>query len=312
MANLRLTPFIQLTEETPQEYLHAYEWQEASGTKNWDYQVDLSYSRMLELNKAAIWEHCCLAKDAAISIFAEWSTSLSSYARARSPEHILTYDSEETESRREEIELNLPISGSEVGGELYLETIVLVHDPGSTRLPGATQAGSILWSERQEFILEAPGARLPICVENFNNFPEKFDDPNASWHVELAVDGLEHSASVGMVIYLNSCKKALMSLLTPEEPSAASVLLIEMLRFDVQRQLLMMALRDEAFTDPTYDYLEGSLGGALRMVLRNVFNNASLPEVKSLFEHSPERFESQLQGTNLKIEDVLSVGGEKK
>lgn len=311
MANLRLTPFIQLLEETSQEYLHAYEWQETSGAKNWDYQVDLAYSRVLEFNKAAIWEHCCLAKDAAISVFAEWSTSLSNYARARSSEHILTYDGEEVDNHHE-IELRLPIRGSEVGGELYLETIIIVHDPGNTRPPGATQVGSILWSEQHEFILEAPGARLPICVEDFKNYPEKFDDPNASWHVELEVDGLEHSASVGMVIYLNSHKESLVSLLTPEEPSAASVLLIEMLRFDVQRQLLMMALRDEAFTDPTYEYSEGSLGGSLRMVLRNTFNNASLPEVKSLFEHSPERFESQLQGTNLKIEDMLSVGGEKK
>lgn len=308
MANLRLAPFIQLPKEVSPEYLHAYSWQEKSGAKNWDYQVDLSYSRTVEINKKAIWEHCALAEDAVISVFAEWSTSLTNYARARSPEHILTYDSEAGENRAE-IELNLPIRGSEVGGELYLDTIIVVYEPGSTTLPGATQAGSILWSQREEFTLEAPGARLPICVENFQNFPEKFDDPNASWHVELAVDGLEHSASVGMVIYLNSRKQTLVNLLTPDEPSVASALLIEMLRFDVQRQLLMMALRDEAFIDPAYEYLEGSLGNSLRMVVRNVFHNASLPEVKSLFERAPERFESQLQGTNLRIEEVLNEGG---
>lgn len=310
MANLRLSPFVQLPDEAPLKFLHAYEWHEATGAKTWDYQVDLSYSRILEVNRKAIWEHCCLAEDATISIFAEWSTSLSSYARARSPEQILTCSN--SGGSHEEIKLHLPIKGSEVGGELYLETIIIVHDPGSTRLPGATQAGSILWSDRETVTLEAPGARLPICVENFGNFPAKFDDPNASWHVELTLDGLEHSASVGMVIYLNSRKRTLVSLLTPEEPSAASTLLIEFLRYDVQRQLLMMALRHEAFTDPNHEYSEGSLGSSLRMVLRNVFDQSSLPEIKSLFADAPDRFESQLQGTNLKIEDVLSAVEEER
>lgn len=304
MARLRLTPFVTISEHETEKFFHAFGWEEKTNAKSWDYDVNLSYQRVFEINdKKSIWEHCNLADDAVLSLFAEWSSSLSPYARGRSPEIALQFD----DKKNEEIVITLPIQGTDTGGELTIETFIIVHEPGRTQIPGATQPGSILWSDTYESVLESPGSRVPLYVENFKNFPEKFDDPRASWHVEMNPEALEHSASIGLAIYLNSQNKTLVEQLNGTKPTAQSAVLIRMMAFDVHRQLITAALRDDAFTDPGYEFTEGSLGSSLKMMLRNIFRNASLTEINNLFRNEPARFESQLQGALLNIEEILSA-----
>ena len=305
MARLQIAPFIQLPEEETTGILHAFDWVETTKAKAWDYKVDLNYQRVLEIKKDALREYCQLAENAKLSIFAEWSTSLSSYVRERSPEVILDLEGEDAA----EVAISLPVRGTDTGGELTLRTMIIVYEPGDTKAPGALKCGSILWSDEIKFLLEAPGARLPICVENFERFPEKFDNSRASWFVEVLPDGLEYSASVGMVIYINSQKRNLVTLITAEEKSIAAALLVKMLTFDVQRQLLSIALHDEQFIDPHWAYEEGTLGASLRLMCRNIFGQASLPEVANLFRLEPARFETELQGSTLQLEELLLSNG---
>ncbi|QDG52094.1 hypothetical protein FIV42_15485 [Persicimonas caeni] len=301
-TKLKIPPFAKLPEEPPGELLFASPWEITTGqdggdADHWDYLVNLRFSRALEIDLAAFREACQLSEDARIAVFAEWSTDLTNYMRGRGEEVEIDLD----EDRRIEVSLSLPIWGSQTGGTLYLHTFVMLVEENSPQPGGARVPGSVLWQTTEKRILESPGSRLPVCVVNFKDFPEKFDNPNAAWVVEVVPEGFELPPSVGMEIYLNSQHQELVELVSPDDSSYGSAFATQMMYFDIGRQLISRAVSDEVFCDPEHQYPEGSLGDSLRARARLLFPNLTLPQIGALHREAPQRFETIVQGALLEF-----------
>ncbi len=297
---LKIPPFAQLPEEPPGELLFASPWEVLTGDgggdpSHWDYMVDLRFARALELNLAELREHCQLPRDARIAIFAEWSTNLTNYKRGRGQEVEVDLDSDD----RVEVAVNVPVQGAQTGGTLFLHTFLVLADAGDAQPGGANVPGSVLWQSTEKHILESPGSRLPVCVVNFKEFPEKFDNPNAAWVVEVLPEGFELPPSVGMEIYLNSQHQEMVELVSKTDSSYESAFASQMMYFDIGRQLISRALSDELFCDPEYEYADGSLGASLRAQSRLLFRNLTLPQIAALHREDVQRFETIVQGALL-------------
>jgi hypothetical protein len=103
-----------------------------------------------------------------------------------------------------------------------------------------------------------------------------------------------------MQIYLNSKHRELVDQLVHSNASSDQTLARRLLQVDIGRQLLQMALKDEIFTDPGYEFPPGSLGDALRRRVRLSFGPSTLPEIRALAEEDPTSFEAQWQGALLR------------
>ena len=299
----RVPPFPQVPQEPPGDILFPSPWQvEARGEADpdhWDYGVDLTFSMEVRVNPPSLRGHLGLSDRARVALFSEWKTDLSTYAGGRGREVEVMLERQNPL----DVTLTLPVRGTTTGGTLTLVSQMILLDeprplPGGPRLPG-----SILWESLPEKrILESPGARLPISVIDFGQFPSQFRSAEAVWAVHTHPDALLQAPSVGMQVYLNSRHQDLVDRLVRSDALPDQDLARRMLLADIGRQLIQRALKDESFTDPTLEFPQGSLGDALRRRIRVTFGPLTLSEVRALAEEDPAEFEVELQGTLLGAE----------
>lgn len=191
-------------------------------------------------------------------------------------------------------EAQLQLGGDSLGGVLLLEAaIILSSASGGHGQLAPTRPGSILWSKSKSLNLEGEGTRFPVQLVSFESAGLR--GPNAAWCLRWDSTDYDQAAGACLRVLLNrDHPKAEAAAQEPDDRENAGTM--QVLRWDIARQMIAGALDDEAGFE-TLDWPEGSLGAALAARIRTVFPDLSLDECRALRRTGPEDFETSLQTT---------------
>ena len=251
----------------------------------WDYVKGLEFRRDVVLDGAQVAASCDLPPDASVALVV---TAHSPAARFRR----VVFRSGSLSMSRKVIEAQFVLANSyELSRELRLDTEVLLIKAGSLKKAlVANLAGSRLYSDTVRISLEGSGARMPVEMADLGCQIPGLIAPDAPWHVLLETSDLHAPVMQSLRVFLNSRD-------TPVATAArdGDVRVLSLLKADVARRLLIVALQDEEFLANPDVYAEGSTGEAARRLLRVCFKELSPQLVQTFASSEPARFESLIQ-----------------
>lgn len=260
----------------------------------WDYERDLLLSRELRIGCAQIAEQCRLGPGATLRILAQWTTTIGRYLHGESDLYELPVSPDE-----KVCSISLRVPGSLVGGELTLETQICLGLPTLSPPPlSAVRPGSKLWSDALKLTLEGFAPRMPIALADFGKEIALPAPADSNWFVRLQPGCLALPVSIAVQVFVNVTKSHLAKAITEDADNLDDQqrMIRSFLQFDVGRQLVEFALRDDEFIEHPDAYELGSLGWALQAQLRRIFEVTDPPAViRQMMERDPSRFHSLLQ-----------------
>jgi hypothetical protein len=251
--------------------------------EEWDYFTDVIVRRELVVDLDGIRSDCGLDDAANIGLALSWHssrTNLRGYGSVVDADVGSNF-------------LSLSLKGEQLGGRLTLGCrLVVLHD----QLPKPatpSRAGSILWSDEHRVTLEGSGSRFPVVQLDFGTAGVGGGRVGA-WALHCDSDDLDASALGSLRLLVNTAHPRVR--LTLDQPDSAEASLIgNMMQFDIYRQLVVYALNHQELED-TFSYEEGTLGAALMLLIRRIYPDRSLEELRGVFRTVPGDFEAELQG----------------
>ena len=162
----------------------------------------------------------------------------------------------------------------------------------STRTPlSAWRPGSVLWSDTRTIQLGGRGGRFPVEWTDFSEGREFHSE--SGWQLDWDPNNLETPALAGLRLYLNSASKRMVSAVEGGTVSSDSDLMRYM-HYDVARVLVTGALGNSDFGTEVYP--DESVGQTLGRLIRALFPDEEIPQVRQRMTDRPSRFDSELQG----------------
>lgn len=269
-------------------------WQEVRGSRvealgeaigDWDFRTVLRLKADLEIDIAALRRTTHQGSDAAFSVIV---SAFSSTTRLRCP----VWSSSIASRSRQRVPVDFELAGSQLGGRLDLITQVVLSQPDARDPLSARRPGSVVWRHRQSVLLEGDAEQFPTETADFSIPP--FHEPHAGWFLEVAADDLDVSAASAVRLVLNE-SHPLVARILDGETSSDVVLALEVLRWDVARQLIDQALTNPEFVERDESFDEDSFGWLLRNVLATHFPGETPKSVMAMREGQPARYEATLQ-----------------
>jgi hypothetical protein len=139
--------------------------------------------------------------------------------------------------------------------------------------------------------VEGFGARFPM---EFADFSELGYPPHAGWRLFWKKDfGAQVMGSVCLLI--NRQHERLRGIVSGATHDSQSPTILETIHFSVARELIVGGLLDESFIEETQDFPRGSIGEAIKLIIRRVFGGEELDAVRQIYQNEPDRFDCQLQ-----------------
>ena len=274
-------------------------YQDRAAVEGWDYSTPLELTRTVHFSGERLRAACGLGNGAEVSISAEWewkAPGTLAYLRGVSGE-IFHETLEEGQERRVTVKLVIP--GDKAGATLLLTTRVSLHKAGATPGPvAASLPGSSLWSDEVRIVLEGEAARMPVALVDFEKLSGAGLHQSANWRVDIQGDALELPVSQGIHVLLNSTRDEVKRALVgkPEPGDQFGEAVRSTLKFDVGRQLIEFALRDDDFVQRNgQGYDEGTLGWAAAANLRLLFRGEGVSQVRDMAESNPGHFQAAIQ-----------------
>jgi hypothetical protein len=198
-----------------------------------------------------------------------------------------------------EVEVRVP--GAELGGRLTLETVAVLDSHHKNSEPVAPRrAGSVLWRDRQDVLLQGDAPQFPISVIDFakTSFPN-----DAAWHVQVS-GNLFAAAMGGMILLVNERNSAMVhAFQNAARPRAVDRAVLSAVYCDIARTMVEHGLRSEELTEGT-SYPEGTLGATIISLVERLFPGASLVELKLRMDQSPAHFASELRAAVRVFEEI--------
>ncbi|WP_338597162.1 hypothetical protein [Saccharopolyspora sp. SCSIO 74807] len=252
---------------------------------NWDYLMDLDLRRTVRVEVDAVRSQSGLGADSRLMLSAVWTSSGSNL---RGPGHRVPLEGPGTR----EVELLVPLRGTDLGGTLLLDTaLVLAHCGEAPSLASPRRAGSVLWSDRHEVRLQGDAPQFPIAVIDFARTSFSGD---AAWHLQIG-DNLEGAAMGSLLLLVNEQNAAAVAAVgRAERPGETDRLVLSAIRADVTRTMLEHALSSEDFYDGAA-FTDETLGAALQALYRRLFPETSIEEMRRRREQYPNFFASDVQ-----------------
>lgn len=191
------------------------------------------------------------------------------------------------------ITLAMDVPGTEAGGNLELQTVLMLAEEEPRRSPiSAHRVGSVLWSDRFVLSLEGDAARFPMTVDDFAALHGIADD--APWSLEWYPRDLDQPVLGAMRLLVNSrnpiAVEAVGDALAPESAAVASAI-----RFDVTRALVHGALRNEEFVKGPREFEPETIGRMLSDLLDRYWPGDAPAVLAARLADTPHRLESELQ-----------------
>lgn len=252
---------------------------------DWDPAVSVTASIPVQVDLAGVLDDCHLAADAHLRLAALWKSN-GTFLRGRGDVVDLN-----TNGISHTLHLTVQIEGIKLAEsvELYAQ-LILVH-PGSVpsshfsaRLPGSI----LVQSKPHKITLEGSGARFPVEVVDFTNtrFPAE-----AGWYLYWDPGDLHQSVLANVRLYINSRHVRVKQAVSENGPDDFGI--CEAIRYDTARALIYGALENDEFVQDPDSFEQGSVGVAVRNMLRLYFPQISFDELRS--NSKSEGFDAALQ-----------------
>lgn len=252
---------------------------------DWDYNLDLRLERDLRIDAERIRYQCRLPSDVPLAICVVWRSTGSGLFGRAAFEVLKSNDLVDHT-------LDITIAGSDVGGTLDVDTMVVLpstHDNADTLAP--RRAGSVLWQHRTTVRLQGDASQFPIAVVDFesSSLPD-----GAGWHLEIS-GSMEAAAMGSLLLLINERHKTVADAFgNAGKPRNADQLVLSAVYADVARTMVEYALAHEEFVDEA-DFDEESLGEMLLDVFRQIFGGRTIKDIRLRIRENPSLIATEVQ-----------------
>lgn len=278
----------------PDDAVTAEPWRTIDGMEigerleHWDAFTDVELLQVLTVDVDAIREACGLGADSALALSAQWRSDRTRLAAEGEPVELGTLGG----CLRAPVGLTVP--GASAGGRLELQARLLLRSPG--RAPSAIsprRPGALLWTDRQQLMLEGGAARFPISAADFASMP-RFP-ASGSWALEWSNEELEAPVLGSLRLLVNSGDASLLEALRSGSGDVRAGMVRTFVTFDVARSLVHGALGNERFVEAPGAYDEGTVGRMLSELLGACWPGIPMSALQARFVEDPSRLDVELQ-----------------
>jgi len=261
---------------------------------HWDYQTTLHLTAAVSVDRDAVLDGCHLESDSELRVVvtgrSDSTTVRHCIANLLVPAQP-TYD----------LAIGVELPGSDLGGRLFLETLLVVGDPRPADALAPTRPGSILWRTSHRTHLEGEGSRFPTDTADFTVTAPR--NAGAGWLLHVDTSDLEAAFMSAVRLTLNTGNPRVRSMLGGGDASEQDMLR-GVLRWDVVRQLVLVALQHEDVLRLNHDVESTTLGGVLRHLVASIWPREDPLIVRRRWMDAPEQIEVVVQ------HHARAVGGE--
>lgn len=275
----------------------AGDWQLSSGgalvalpevLPHWDPNTPVAVSRHLALDVEGIVKDCGLGTARMHALIA-WHSPGTAIRGTSSP---VTLD-----AATDAASLTLKVDGSSLASSLVLETQIVMIEGRARGSLAPRLAGSILWRDRCELVLEGAGTRFPVELCDFQ--ARSWLPENAGWYLEWDPEELDQPVLGGVRLLVNTRHERVRDAIeacslaagVPPGPEA----IVAALYHDVGRMLIMGALANEDFVSNPRRYPAASVGRIVANLISSIFAGRDVSELSARRQSQPFGFECELQ-----------------
>jgi len=251
----------------------------------WDAGSDIHIRAEVFVNVEGIYEDCRLERDAKLRLVIVWE---SGGTKLRGSGEAVDFIHKAPSGRTK---LTAHIDGKWLADTLTLFVKLLFINSGTTpHLLVPKLSGSILLETPPHKIqLEGDGARFPIEVIDFTTttFPSQ-----AGWYLSWDPDDLAQPVLGDVRLYVNSRHPQIAAAVSDIRPETAGIR--EAVRLDLAQTLIRGVLLNSSFLENPEQYAPGTIGAAVRAMIRLYFEGYQIESVHAL-TRSPHEFSAHLQ-----------------
>jgi len=251
---------------------------------HWDYQTTLELTATLSVDRDTVTQACQLDRDSVLNVVV---LATSDHTRIQIP------------AARVEVPLTSPVDlpievrlhGSDLGGRLTLETVLVAVSPKPDGALSPARPGSILWRERHWTNLEGVGSQFPTESVDFKASGR---DERAGWELRIDLSDPDARFMSAVRLIMNSGHPSIAKLLRGELGEDTEQLL-RTVHWDVTRQMVYTAIRSDDVAALELDPEALSVAGVLRNLVAVVFPTENIVTLRKWLDSEPERIELRLQ-----------------
>jgi len=252
---------------------------------DWDPAVSLTAAIPVTIDVQGVLDDCGLAADARMRLVTAWKSS-GTFLRGCGEAVDLV-----SSTPYHEMFIKVNVQGIKLAESLELSLQLLLLHPGSNTgnpfapyLPGSVLAKS----PPHRVLLEGYGARFPVEVIDFTNtrFPT-----DAGWCLYWEPSDLYQSVMANVRLYINSRHERVKRAVSEDRPEDFDIR--DAIRYDVARTLIHGALAVDEFVDHPESYEPGTIGRAVKNMIRMYFQQIDFRELRS--NSKSEDFDAILQ-----------------
>ncbi len=277
------------------ERLHVLEWQRLLNEESlplttivpdWDPLMPIHVIGRINLDVEGVFSDCQLSSDAVLRIGISWYSPGTGLRGVGDVKDLNGY------SQRQNIILSANIAGTLLADRVILSADLVLLDAGTNssrlapRLPG-----TLLSSEKVTVLLEGEGARFPVELIHFAE--SSWLPAHGGWYFDWNPHMLRQTVLGDVRLYLNADHTAVKRAVS--EYHSADRAIRETIFFDMARVMITGALRNSEFVESVDEYPDGSIGAAIRRLIRSLFPNETFESLESFYQQEPYRFECTLQ-----------------
>jgi hypothetical protein len=251
---------------------------------HWDYQTILQLAAPVSVDRRAVTEACQLSWDSGLTVLV---MARSSHTSAELVAARLDVPLSETF----DLAVEFSLEGTQLGGRLTLETMLVSTAPEPLSPLAPQHSGSILWRRTHWTDLEGIGAQFPTDTLDFSQTGR---DARAGWEFRIEVSDPDARFLSAARLTLNSGHAAVTKLLLGEKDEGTDQLL-RTLHWDITRQMTISALRSEEVAVLDVDPDATSVAGVLRNLLGTIWPLESVVTLRHWWDSEPSRIEVHLQ-----------------
>lgn len=250
----------------------------------WDPAMDLWFRRTVIVRPAEIRAACRLPGDARLRLVSLWKTG----SALRDCTCRVDIDGDAVVSTM----LEVRAKGSDLSQTITLSTVLTLADSVPSAPLRPFRAGSVLWDDEHQLLLEGGGSRFPMELIPFSRsfgFP-----PRAAWMLDWQPVDLDLPVLGAMRLYLNQDHEVIArAVAEPTDPR--SQVIMASIQFDVARQLIRGALCNPEFVQRDTPYEKETVGRAIQRLLKSRFKGQTPAELRNELDADPDRFDAVLQ-----------------
>ena len=248
---------------------------------DWHYLSDVSVEWSLSVDLPGVKQDCQLPDDAQVGVVMSWRSDRTNLRGSIPVIPVLNGENL----------LQTEIPGSSLGGTLTVDVALVLRQPGTVTSPLApARSGSLLWTESEQLVLEGSGGRFPTVSIDFAA-EGIVGDSMGLWYLDIADSDLQANCTAAVRLCINSANPSMQEVLIAG--AARNSQLVRFMMYDVYRQLMVVAIRNEEFDDRVkYDH--GSLGDAFVTLLRIFFPGKDIGHLRRVFGLNVQEVEAEL------------------